>query len=320
MEYSLDYKTQNNYELIIIGSGCSGLTSGIYAGRYKLKTLIIGSSFGGVILEAHNIENYPGFTSITGIELMKKFKKSVDLLNIPILQKEVISIKKQKNKFCIQTRDNNLFYSTTIIICCGTKRRKLSIEGEEKFKGKGVSYCTTCDAPVFAERIVAVIGGSNSACQSAILLSKYASKVYIIYRQNKLRAEPINIENVIKNKKIKIIYNTNIVKLNGKNYLESIELDNIYKESKILNIDGIFVEIGAEPSVYFAEDLNLELSKNKEIIVDKFCNTNIKGVYAAGDITDTPFRQLITACGQGAIAALSAYKYILKKKKQKLKK
>ena len=108
--------------------------------------------------------------------------------------------------------------------------------------------------------------------------------------------------------------------ITGKNYLESIELDNIYKESKILNIDGIFVEIGAEPSVYFAEDLNLELSKNKEIIVDKFCNTNIKGVYAAGDITDTPFRQLITACGQGAIAALSAYKYILKKKKQKLKK
>ncbi|RLG13413.1 MAG: hypothetical protein DRN66_04215 [Candidatus Nanohalarchaeota archaeon] len=310
----MERKIEKNYDLAIIGSGCSGLTSGLYAGRYKLNTIIIGSFFGGVIVEAHDIENYPGFVSINGMELMKKFRESVDLLNIPILSKEIVSVKKCKDRFCITMDDKKQIYANAVIVACGTKKRKLSIEGEKKFSGKGVSYCATCDAPIFANKNVAIIGGADSACQAALLLSEHAKQVYQIYRGPKLGGEPINIDHVLKNKKIEVIYNTNAIKFNGTNLLESIELDREYNGSKKLDVEGVFIEIGAVPSIYFLDDLDLKLTEKKEIKVDKYCNTNIEGLYAAGDVTDTPLRQLVTACGQGAIAALSAYKYILKNK------
>ena len=309
-------ENKQNYDLVIIGAGCAGLTSGIYAGRYKLKTAIIGSYQNSVIIEAHDIENYPGFVSISGMDLMKKFKESVDLLEVPVLDEEVRSVKKDKDKFCITTTDGKKeIYADAVIVACGTKKRKLGIDGEDAFGSRGVSYCVTCDAPLFNDKTTAVIGGSDSACQAAILLSKHAKKVYLIHRKDKLRGEPINVEHVLKNKKIEIIYATNVMKFKGAKMLESIELDKEYDGSKELPLDGVFIEIGTVPSTYFLEELNLNLTKNNEIIVDKFCQTNTEGVYAAGDITDTPLRQLVTACGQGSIAALSAFKYILKKKR-----
>ncbi|MCK5477178.1 MAG: FAD-dependent oxidoreductase [Candidatus Aenigmarchaeota archaeon] len=313
----MEQKTEDKYQLIIIGSGCAGLTSAIYAGRYKLKTLVLGSYFGGVIVEEANVENYPGFVSISGMELMKKFKETVDSLNVPVVSGKVISIKKNedKNKFNLTTDENKTYCADAVLVSCGTKKLKLSIEGEDKFNGKGVSYCATCDAPMFNKKTVAVIGGADSACQAAILLSKHAKHVYLICRKDELRGEPINVEHVTKNKEIEIIFNTNVIKVKGTNMLESIELDKEYNGSKEISVKGVFVEIGSVPSTYFLDKLNINLTKKNEIIVDKCCKTNISGLFAAGDVTDTPLRQLVTACGQGAIAALSAYKYILRKKR-----
>ena len=185
----------------------------------------------------------------------------------------------------------------------GTKKRKLGLELEDKFLGKGISYCATCDAAFFKNKIVGVVGGSNSAITAALLLSKFANKVYIIYRKNEFfRAEPKLVEEVEKNEKIKPIFNSNVTELIGENKLEGVKLDNGDK----LNLDGLFIEIGSVPNLKLAEELGIELEEN-HIKVDKKQRTNIRGVFACGDITNSPLKQIIVACAQGAIAANSAY-------------
>lgn len=297
---------KNIYDTIIIGAGPAGLTAALYAARYKLKTLVISSEIGGLIMEAHRVENFPGFKSISGMELMNNLKEQVTNLNVKIINEEVKEIK--KNKLFTLSTSNNKYQTKTVILALGTKRRKLNIPTEDSFLGKGVSYCATCDAPLFKNKIVVVVGGSDSACMAAQLLTEYAKKVHIIYRREKLRAEPIRVEAVLKDKRIEVIYKANVKEIKGKNKVEELILDT----GKKLKVDGIFVEIGTVPIVVLAKKLNIVINKNNYIIVDATLMTNVPGVFAAGDITTSSnnLRQVVTAAAEGAISAQSAYTLI----------
>jgi thioredoxin reductase (NADPH) len=200
----------------------------------------------------------------------------------------------------------------TVLLATGSKHRKLAVPGEEEFHGKGVSYCATCDAAFFRDKTVAVVGGSDSAAKEALLLSEHAKKVYIIYRREKIRAEPINAERVGNNKKIEVINNTNIVEIKGRQFVESVFLDAPYGGSKELKVDGVFIEIGYLPQNELAKGLGVKLDEKGEIIINRDSETNIPGVYAAGDVTANSFKQAVTAAAQGVIAAKSAYTYVMK--------
>ncbi|MCX8147337.1 MAG: FAD-dependent oxidoreductase [Candidatus Woesearchaeota archaeon] len=300
------------YDLIIIGGGSAGMSAGIYGKRYGLKTLIISKEVGGSLNEAQIVENYPGIKSISGLELMFKFKEHVDSLGVEFIEDIVVKAEKKDDRFVVYTA-NKKYEARALILALGLQRRRLNVLGEEKFVGKGVSYCYTCDAPLFKDKIVAVVGGSDSATTAALLISKYAKKTYIIHRGDKLRAAPINVKAVEQDKNIEVIYNTNVIELRGNGFLKEAILDKPYKGKKEFKIDGLFVEIGLVPSTAIAESLGIMLDESNFIVVDNYKRTNVKGVFAAGDITNTVLRQNITAAADGAIAAKSAYEYIKEK-------
>ena len=290
------------YDLIIIGGGPGGLGAAVYATRFNLKSVLISKDIGGYMLESPQIENYPGFTSITGIDLSNKMKEQVKSLKTEIVEEEIVEI---KQGFTVKTKTNKQFKAKNIILALGTKRRKLNIKGEDEFAGKGVSYCATCDAPLFRGKTIAVIGGANSAVVSAILLAKYAKQVYIFYRKKPLRADPHWIEKLKQYKNIKVQCCVNAKEIKGTKVVESIVLDN----GEEIQVGGVFIEIGSVPSTSLVKNLNIKLDEQGYIIVDKTQKTNIDGVYAAGDITtaSNKMRQIITACAEGAIAAESVY-------------
>lgn len=297
--------TKNKYDVIIIGAGPAGLCAGIYLARYKLKTLIIDSMPGGLAKDAHKVENYPGFESITGLDLMEKIKNHTLKSGAEIEYDNVIDINKQNDKFVVKTNSNE-FYSDYLIIATGSKRKKLGIPGEDKLYGRGISYCATCDAAFFKNKEVAVIGGANAAVMASVLLSKYASKVYLIYRKDKLRAEPVWVDRIIGNDKIQVMYNTNVKQAMGENKLTAIELDN----GNEIDVSGLFIEIGSMPSVDMARRLGVKLDNKDRIIVAEDLQTNVQRVYAAGDITtgSNGFQQIVTAMSEGSIAAYSIFK------------
>lgn len=293
------------YDTIIIGAGPAGMTAAIYAARYRLKTLVISKDVGGVANLAHKVENWPGIASITGIELMQNFKKHVEASGVKIMQDEVIKL---TNKFEVVTSSGKKFKSKTLILALGTVKRRLYIPGEDKLMGKGVFYGVTCEAPMFKNKTVCVVGGRDSAAMTALLLSKYAKKVYIIYRREKLNAEPILIKQVEKNKKIKAVYNSEINSILGIKFVEKIVL----KDGKEMPMEGVFIEAGGIPLTDLAKELNIKLDEHNSIVVDSNMQTNIAGVFAAGDITNTPIALIVTACADGAKAAYSAFKYLKK--------
>lgn len=299
------------YDVVIVGAGPAGLTAALYASRYKLKTIVIGVEAGGQLNYAYHIENYPGFDKIDGREFIKKIRGQVKKLKVEIVEKDVAGIIKEKNLFKVIGRDNCFnYYSKTIIIALGTQRKKLNLPQEDKFIGKGISYCVSCDAALFKSKTVAIVGGSNSAVMDALLLLKYVKKLYIIYRGKELRAEPLRVEQVKKNKKTEIIYNAEIKGINGKKLIESVDLNNGRK----LKIDGLFIDVGAAPQTFLIKRLNIKLDNQGYILVNKDMETNVSGVYAAGDGISKKLRQLVNACGDGAVAAFSTYLYLQKKK------
>lgn len=300
------------YDLTIIGSGPAGYSAAIYAARYKLKAIIAGAADGGAMAEAHLVENWPGINSITGVELTKNFKEHVQYFNVPIEKEYVKEIIKNDKVFITKTENGKVFESKAVIIAAGTKKRKLNVPGEQELKGKGVSYCATCDAFFFKNKTVAVIGGSDSAGTAALLLADHAKKVYIIYHREPLRCEEITLERIKNNDKIEIIYNTSIVKINGKQKVESAELSREFNGERNLKVDGVFVEIGATASADLAKNLGIELDKLERIKINQDCSTNIDGVFAAGDVTVGLYdlRQIITAAASGAVAATSANKFV----------
>jgi len=292
------------YDLIIIGAGPAGLSAGIYASRYKLETLIIGKIPGGTAGTISDLCNFPSYEKTTGMELTMKMIKQVQNLGVKIKQEIVEDLKKGKN-FEIKT-DKEIYYAKKIILATGSERKKLGLENERKFIGKGISYCATCDSAFYKNKIVGVVGGSDAALMAALLLAKFARKVYIIYRKEKFtRPEPIWIEQINKEKKIEILFNTEIEKIIGEERLTEIEIKTKNKKN-VLKVDGIFIEIGSIPNIKLAEKLKVALEKG-EIMVDKYQKTNVDGVFAAGDVTNNSFKQVVSACAEGSIAAYSVY-------------
>jgi len=293
------------YDLIIIGAGPAGLTAALYAARYNLKVLVIGKLPGGTIGEASKVCNFPSYKNITGLELVKKMVEQIRNLKGEIKMEEVLEIDNKGKEFSVITNKEK-YFARKIILATGTQKRKLNLINEDKLTGHGISYCATCDARFFKDKIVGVIGGSNAALTGALLLSEFAKKVYIIYRKDKFfRGDRKWIDNVEKNKKIEPIFNLRVVKLIGRNKLEKIKLNN----NKELKLDGLFVEIGGVPDIKLAKQLKIKFEKDY-IKTDFMQRTNINGVYAAGDVTNNSLKQMITACAEGAIAANSAYEEI----------
>ncbi len=306
------------YDLIIIGTGPAGLTASIYASRYQIKHLLIGSRLGGTMVWASMIENYPGFESITGADLAQKMMAQVKKLEVEIKNTGVIEIKHNDSFFEIKTENDEVFKARTLIIATGTQRQKLNIPGEVDYLGKGVSYCATCDAAFFKEKIVAVVGGSNAAVTSALHLADLAQKVYLIYRKKPLRADPIWQERAQKNAKVEIIYETNVLEILGDGQkVTALKLDQVYQDYEQIKIDGLFIEIGGQPGTELMKPLGVELDEEGYLKVKPDMSTNVVGIFAAGDVANVfgEFRQIVTANSEGAVAANSVYKFLMGAKK-----
>lgn len=302
---------KNFYDLIIIGAGSAGLSAAIYAARRELKTLVLSKDVGGQANLAHIVENYPGVENLTGPQLLQVFYKQAQSFGVEFAFGEVKQIEKIGEGFAIKTL-NNQFEAKALILAFGLTHRHLNVPGEIELTGKGVSYCANCDGPFFKEKTVAVVGGGNSALDAAEYLSKLTKKVYLIHRRDEFRAEEVLQNKVKQTDKIEILYNTEVEKLEGENKLQKAVVVNTQtQEKKELEIDGVFIEIGFELKTDLIEGL-IKLDERNHIPVDANAATNEEGIFAAGDCTNVPFKQIVVSAGQGAIAALSAYQYVTK--------
>ena len=308
---------KDKYELIIVGSGPAGLTASVYASRYSVDHLVIGKLTGGLASEIYEIENFPTEEKISGLALVEKMKKVVEHFGAEIVNDEVVSIEKEGDLFLVKTRELLNIKAKNIILALGTTRRKLNVPGEKELTGKGVSYCATCDGPFYKDKIVGVVGGSDAAGVTALYLSKIAKKVYIIYRRSQLRAEEVTRKRISEAGNIEVIYNNNIKELRGNEFLQEAVLENPYKGSEKLKLDGLFIEIGGVPPKDLINDLKLKTDDEGYIIVDKDCSTSVEGIFAAGDVSSgsNKLKQIITACAEGAIAANSVHKLLLAESK-----
>lgn len=297
------------YDIVVVGAGPAGMTAGLYAVRSGLKVAIISKDIGGTTNSILSLENWPGFKG-TGTKLMKQFYDQLKNYEVDFIMEEVENISK-KDKFFIKTKKQEIV-GKSIVLTTGTERKKLNVPGEEKLLGKGVSYCVTCDAFFFKNKIAGVIGGSDCAATSALALSDIAKKVYILYRGEKLRCEDITARRLEKKENVEIHYNVVPKEVLGKEKVNGILLDEKGNEKKI-ELEGIFVEIGSTPLTEFLKNLKVKLDKENYVIVDENMNTNIEGLFAAGDVTNQKLKQVVVASGQGAIAAKSAYDYVSKK-------
>ncbi len=297
------------YDIVIIGGGVTGLAAAMYAGRMKLKTILIGFPPGGTIATTDWIENYPGFISLSGKELADKIQAHAMQYEIKIVPDSVTAITRQEQIFIVQTAFSQ-YSSKTVIFATGARYRKLQVPGADKYENKGVHFCGLCDGPAYERKILAVVGGGDSAAKEALIVSQYAQKVYIIVRGNRLKAEPINAERVANSDKITVIYNTNVERIEGDATINKIILDQPYLQSKELEVQGIFIAIGSEPLSDLAKAIGVETNKKGEILINRNSETNIQGVYAAGDVTNTEFKQAITGVAEGTTAVYHAYKYV----------
>ncbi len=302
-----------DYELAIIGAGPAGYSAAIYAVRSGIKTVLFDKGIGGGLANiAPNIENYAGFEEITGIELMEKMKNHVEKYTKINFNEEVIDISKENNEFLIKTNKEK-YKAKSVLFATGTEHRKLNASGEKELSGKGVSYCATCDGFFFKDKKVAVVGGGNSALIEAIYLKQIGcSKVYVIHRRDQFRAEESYV-NEAKEKGVKFVLDSTVEKINGENSVESLDLkDKDTGEVTKLKVDGVFISIGEIPQNDLAKKLGVKTDEHGFIKIDRQGRTNIKGVYAAGDITGG-LRQVITAAAEGAIASLTTTEVLGKK-------
>lgn len=297
------------YDVIIIGGGPAGITAGIYAVRRNLSILIIEkTSIGGQILLTNKIENYPGFREISGIELSEGMEKQLRALGAEIVLDEVIGMKLKNHIRTVITNENQ-YDAKSIIIATGGEHRKLEVPGELEFSGRGVSYCAICDATFFRGKTVAVVGGGNTAVEDAVYLDSIAKKTYLIHRKDVLRADEAE-QKKLTGSNVEILLNTVVEEITGKNFVDSTKIRNI-KTNEIKNIetDGLFISIGIVPNLEIAKNAGIELNPGGYIKTDENRETNIKGVFAAGDVTGG-IMQIAKAVGDGCVAGLNAYKFV----------
>lgn len=293
------------YDFLIIGGGCAGLGSAVYAARFGMKTAIIADMLGGLITTTHLVENYPGFTSLSGFQLAQNLIEHAKAVGAEIIPKRVTEIEKNGDTFMVKCNDE-IYEAKSILLATGTKHRKLNVPGEKELANKGVSYCATCDGPFFRNKTVGIVGGGDSAVKESLLLAELCSKVYIIYRGKEVRPEPINKQRMEAKNNIEVLTETEIEEIIGSEKLEKVK----FKNGNELVLDGLFIEIGGDPQTELAKTLGVALNERGEIIIDKESKTNIDGVFSAGDCTNTSWKQAIVGVGEGTYAAYSAYNYI----------
>jgi len=301
---------KTDYDLVIIGAGPAGLTAGIYAARARMNVLLLEKTApGGQILITDWIENYPGFPEgISGYDLSEKMKIQAESLGLKIESAEVHSLNLSGEAKEIILKDRSLT-TKSLIIASGASPRKLGI-GEEKFFGKGVSFCATCDGPFFKEKTVVAVGGGDTAIQESIFLTKFAKKVYLVHRRNELRAAKILQERALKNEKIEFVWDSVVTGVEGFFGLEGVKVKNLKTdEEKTISAKGCFIWVGILPNTSFLND-SVKTDEFGFILADAKMQTSVPGVFAAGDVRDTPLRQIATAVGDAAIAAVSAEHYI----------
>ena len=307
------------YDLIIIGAGPAGMTAGVYAARKKLKTLILSQDIGGQAAWSSDVENYLGFTMITGADLVEKFENHVeqfkDVLELRLVTKGVSEIKKEKTYFSVQIKDGNIEHARAVIIAGGKIPRPLGVAGEKEFLNRGVTYCAWCDGPLFAGKDVAIVGGGNSALDAALNIERTVKSIVIINVTPELTGDPVMIDKITASPHVRVINNSEVLSINGDKFVSSISVQN-HKEKTPSNIDvaGVFIEVGSLPATGYLKSL-IKLNKASEIIIDKYNMTSREGIFAAGDITDIPEKQIITAAGEGAKAAICAAQYIARSAK-----
>ena len=303
--------TSNTYDVVIIGGGPAGLTAAIYSSRDELSTLLLERAFpGGLMAQAINIENFPGFHSISGYELAEKMLNQAKNLGTKIENGLVTNIEVANGEKTIALEDGRTVKAKVVIIAGGSSRRKLLVPGEDHFIGRGVSYCATCDGAFYKERTVAIIGGGNSALSEALHLAAICKKVYLVHRRDAFRGTSSLQEQVKKSSKIEIIFNSEVKAINGNVMSEELVLhNNQTKTDSTLKIDGIFISIGLVPQTDYLKNL-LQIDSNGAIVVDVTMQTNVPGIYAAGDIRSQAIQQAISAAGDGATAAYYAQIYL----------
>lgn len=299
---------KDEYDIIAVGAGPAAYSAGIYAARFKLSCLAIGEELGGTAAESVEVENYPGLFKITGEDLMNKFKAHAESLGVTVLEERVVNITKEDKMFIVSTGNNKKIKAKAIILATGSKKRKLNIENEDKFLGHGISYCATCDAAFFKDKVVGVVGGGDAAVNSGLVLAGFAKKVYMFVRRDVFRAAEMWVDKLKHHDNIEILFNTQVKSVDGNGKVEKA----ILNTNKEIKLDGLFINIGSIPSTDLAEELGVKLDERKHIIVDDGMKTNVEGIFAAGDCTtgSNHVEQIITASAEGAIAADSIFKYI----------
>jgi len=300
------------YDIIIIGAGPAGLTAAIYASRARLKTLVIESfTTPGQAIITSDIENYPGFPKgLNGFELIDRFKKQALKFGAETKTGEVKKVSKEKNNEFKIKLENEEYKSLAIIIATGSRPKKLGIPKEEEFRGKGVSYCATCDGAFFKEKEIVLVGGGNTAIEEALFLTKFAKSVKIIHRRDRLRATKILQEKAFANKKIEFIWDSQAMEIKGKDRVNAVRIRNIKtNEEKDIPCSGVFMFVGYIPNTDFVKDL-IKVDENGYIIADENMHSSEKGIFIAGDVRKKLLRQVVTASGDGALAAVSARLYI----------
>jgi thioredoxin reductase (NADPH) len=302
------------YDLIVLGGGPAGLTAAIYAGRYHMKTLVVAKSIGGTANLAGEMENWPGYLG-PGMELMNKFKEQAKKFGAEFMEDEVKNVEKDGDSFVLNLHDKKI-KGKTLIVALGTEHRQLNIPGEKEFLGKGVSYCATCDGNFFKGKEVAVIGGADSAAKAALYLSDICKKVHVVYRKHEMRCEPISLSKICGKNNIEIHYYSNPTEVLGNKVVEKLNIMTEEPGKKAikntLSVNGVFIEAGATPAIEVIKNLKLKVDKDY-IITDKDTKTNVAGVFAAGDVTNNSLKQVVTAAGEGAIAAKMAHEFLMKK-------
>ncbi len=295
------------YDVIIIGAGPAGMTAAVYAARQKLKTLVLTQNVGGQAIWSRDIRNYMGYNLISGLELMEKFTKHLKEYNVELKESEpVLDLEIARDGFLVKTNVKN-YETKSVIICSGKKSKLLNVSGEERFRGKGVTYCATCDGPLFAGKSVAIIGGGSSALHAALQMIEIASKVYLIDANAELGGEAFTRDKIKSSPKVEHIGSARVERINGSDFVGSISITAGGKKRKI-DVQGIIIEVGYAPSVEFAAIL--AKNRDNEIIINGKTETNVPGVFAAGDCTNVFGKQIIVAAGEGAKAGIAAFKYV----------
>ena len=308
-----DVNVNEIYESFIIGGGPAAMTAAVYLMRKGIKTAIVAGKIGGQVGDTKGIENYMGYNYIEGDELVTKFSSQVRQFEIAFRENTFVeNIRVEDGIKFIKLSDGIEYRAKTVIIAAGSKWRQLNVPGEDKLRGRGVCYCAICDGPFFKGLDIAVVGGGNSGVEAALDLSKMVKSIKVLEFTDKLNADKALVDKLLETPNIEAITSAQVVEILGDQGVSGIKYkDRVSGEEKIVEVEGVFVEIGLVPNSQFVEGL-VELNKFKEIVVNKSCETTIEGIYACGDITDVPFKQIIIASGEGAKAALSACEYLNK--------